>query len=262
MTKTLILAAILSAFVPSAASAQNAPKKKEPLRVRVGFGAKVVPTFQGSDETRVGPYWDFAVTRGEKEFPFEAADEAIGFTALHLAGVEVGPAIQIESNRTAKEAGVAVDPIGTTVEAGAFAQFWLTPALRLRTEARRGIGGHESWVGSVSADYVIRDGDKYDFSLGARVALSDNNYQAAYFGVNPREAAATGLPVYRPKSGVHAVGAAAGMHYALGGRWGLVGYAKYDRLVGDAARSPFIRGYGSRDQLSGGLGLSYVFGRR
>jgi outer membrane protein len=36
-------------------------------------------------------------------------------------------------------------------------------------------------------------------------------------------------------------------------------YARYERLVSDAGRSPLIRTYGSRDQISAGLALSYTF---
>ncbi|MES2444513.1 MAG: MipA/OmpV family protein [Pseudomonadota bacterium] len=264
MIKTLACAALLSTLLPVAAYAQSPdePAAKEPRRVRVGLGARIVPTFLGSAETQLSPYWDFAVTRGSKPFEFEAADESFGFPLLRASGFEFGPAASFEGSRRRKETGVAMDEVGFTVEAGGFAQLWLAPALRVRTEVRKGIGGHRGWVGSAGADYVIRDGDRYDFSVGPRVRLSDRTYQEAYFGVNAREAAATGLSPYRPGPGVHSVGAVSGMHYSLGGRWGLVGYARYDRLVGDAARSPFIRTAGKRDQLSGGLGLSYIFGRR
>ena len=44
----------------------------------------------------------------------------------------------------------------------------------------------------------------------------------------------------------------------------MTGYAKYDRLLNDAADSPVVRRFGSRDQLSGGAALTYTFfvGRR
>ena len=159
-----------------------------------------------------------------------------------------------------------MEPEGLPVKyievAGGFVQFWLSDSFRIRAEGRKGIGGHRSLVGSFGADFVARDGDKYVFSIGPRVSLSDRDYQAAYFGVNPGEAARTGLPVHRPGSGVHAVGVTSGMTYSLNERWGLVGYVKYDRLVRDAARSPFIRAFGKRDQISGGLGLTYTFGRQ
>ena len=39
----------------------------------------------------------------------------------------------------------------------------------------------------------------------------------------------------------------------------MTAYAGYDRLVRDAGASPLVRRYGSRDQFSGGLGLTYTF---
>ena len=58
---------------------------------------------------------------------------------------------------------------------------------------------------------------------------------------------------------MHAVALASGLSYALDNRWGLFGFARYERLVGDAARSPIVRDFGSRNQLSGGIGLNYTF---
>jgi outer membrane protein len=67
------------------------------------------------------------------------------------------------------------------------------------------------------------------------------------------------LPAYRPGRGVHAVALAGGMSVQLDERWGVFGYARGERLVGDAAKSPIVRTYGSRNQGSAGLGLSYAF---
>jgi outer membrane scaffolding protein for murein synthesis (MipA/OmpV family) len=38
------------------------------------------------------------------------------------------------------------------------------------------------------------------------------------------------------------------------------GYARYERQVGDAADSPIVlSSFGSRNQISGGIGLNYTF---
>jgi outer membrane protein len=138
-------------------------------------------------------------------------------------------------------------------------EYQLAPSFRFRSEVRRGLGGHDGWIGNVGADFVMRDKDRYLFSIGPRVTVSDRNYHRAYFGVTPQESVATGLAVYDPDGGVHAVGAAAGLLFGLGPNWGIYSYAKYDRLVGDAARSPVVRQLGSRDQFSGGLALTYTW---
>ena len=260
MIKTLASAALLSALLSTAAYAQSdEPAAKEPRRIRIGLGARAIPQFPGATDHAVVPYFDADFTRGDKPFTFESPDESFGFPLLKAGAFEFGPTAALEGSRKRKETGVAMDEIGTTIEVGAFAQVWLGDAIRIRAEGRRGIGGHKAWVGSVAADFVARDGDKYVFSIGPRVALSDSDYESAYFGVNTREATATGLPYYRPKSGAHAAGVASGLTVSLTERWGVMTYAKYDRLIGDAADSPFIRAYGKRDQFSGGLGLTYTF---
>ena len=96
-------------------------------------------------------------------------------------------------------------------------------------------------------------------SLGPRLLFSDGRYQRAYFGVTPAASLASGLPVYRPGSGIYGVAVASGVTYTLNDRWGLFGFGRYERLVGDAARSPIVRELGSRNQISAGIGLNYTF---
>ena len=114
-------------------------------------------------------------------------------------------------------------------------------------------------TGSIG-DYVWRDGDKYVFSIGPRLLFSNARYQRAFFGVTPAEALATGLPAYDPDGGIYGVAVASGLSYQFSPTWGMFGYARFERLVGDAADSPIVRAdFGSRTQLSGGVGVSYTF---
>jgi outer membrane scaffolding protein for murein synthesis (MipA/OmpV family) len=112
----------------------------------------------------------------------------------------------------------------------------------------------------VSADYVMRDKDRWLLSIGPRLTFADDRYHQAYFGVAPADAAGSGLPPFEAKGGLQAVGAAALFLRQLSPRWGVYTYGKYDRLTGDAGSSPIVRQLGSRDQLSGGIALSYSFG--
>jgi outer membrane protein len=220
----------------------------------------MVPSYPGADSHNIIPLFDLSRARGDEPFIFEAPDESFGFALVNAGGFSVGPALNFENSRNAKDVGTPLDKVKATIEAGGFVQYEFSEAFRTRVEARRGIGGHEGWTGSAGADYVARDGDKYLFSVGPRVTWSNAQYHRAYFGVTPAEAARTGLAAYRPGSGVQALGAATSFLTQLSARWGIYSYAKYDRLVGDAARSPIVRRHGSRDQLSGGLGLTYTFG--
>ena len=228
-------------------------------RVRVGLGGQLRPEFKGADDTELAPLWDIDIARGTNPFRFEAPDDSFGIALVSEQGFSAGPAANIASGRKNSDVGAPVGKVSTTIEAGAFAQYELGDNFRLRGELLKGIGGHRGLVGSLGADYVARDGDRYVFSVGPRLLLSDGRYQRAYFGVDAEAAAATGLPIYRPDGGLHGVALASGLSYQFNPRFGMFGFGRYERLVGDSAKSPIIRTFGSRNQLSGGLGLSYTF---
>ena len=84
-------------------------------------------------------------------------------------------------------------------------------------------------------------------------------FHRAYFGVEPANVVPSGLPAYDPGSGVYAYGLTAGAYYSFDKHWGLYGFAGYDRLTGDAARSPVVTLAGDRNQLSAGLAATYRF---
>lgn len=258
--KRFTTAAVLLASITGAAQAQDDPAPTH--RYRVALGPAIAPKYPGADNYRFQPLINVDRATGDEPFAFEAADESFAIPLYNHNGFAFGPAVNFEARRRARDVGVNVPKVGFTVEAGGFVQYQLTPGFRLRAEARQGIGGHKGLIGVVGGDFVARDGDRWLFSIGPRVTLVNDRYSRAYFGISPATALVTGLPAYRAKGGLEAVGATAGALHQLDQHWGITGYAKYDRLVDDPARSPLVRGYGSRDQFSGGIGLSYTFGRR
>jgi len=246
-------AALLPAW--SAVSAQDS----DDLRVRVGLGAQVRPEFIGSKGTEVAPMWRLNFAHGTDTFKFSAPDYNFGIPIISSGGFSFGPALGIASGRKNSDLDVPVGKVKTTIEAGAFASYQLSDSLYLRAEALKGIGGHSGIIGTIGADKIWRDGDRYVFSIGPRVLFADSRYQRAFFGVTPLAALASGLPEYRPSGGIHGVAAASSISFQFNPRWGMFGYGRYERLVGDAAKSPIVRELGSRNQLSAGLGVSYTF---
>jgi outer membrane protein len=244
--------------VPVSASAQEKEDRPD-LRLRVGTGFQVRPDFPGSDKREVAPLFDIDIARGDEPFAIEAPDDKFGLRLLSSGRLTVGPAANLQAARRESDVGAPVGKVGRTLEIGAYADYQLSDALRLRGEVLKGINGHEGLVGSLGIDQIWRDGDRYAVTLGPRLLLSDGRYQRAYYGVGPAAALASGLPEYRPGGGLHGVAVATGVSVQLDPRWGLFGYARGERLVGDAAKSPIVRSFGSRNQLSAGLGLSYAF---
>jgi outer membrane protein len=253
--KQLIAAAALILPAGNAAAAQDGGD----IRVRVGLGAQLDPQFIGADDTRVAPLFHINTARGTNQFKFSAPDDSFGIGVLSKDGFSFGPAGDIQAPRRQSDVGAPVGNVPRTFEAGAFAQYMAGDSIRVRADILKGINGHHGLVGSIGADKVWRDGDRYVFSIGPRVLFSDARYQRAYFGVTPAASSASGLPTYRPHGGLYGVALTSGLSYQLSGPWGLFGFARYERLVGDAAKSPIVREFGSRNQLSGGIGLNYTF---
>ena len=251
----MALAGVAAAALPvSGAQAQVI----ETIRIRAGLGAQTTPKWMGADKNDWSPYPSFAIARGDKPFGVGAPDDNFSPKLLGSGGFGIGPVAALEGSRKESEVGAPVGKVPTTFELGAFAEHNFG-AFRVHAQARKGIGGHEGIVGHLAADYVLDEGDKYALTIGPRLLFSNARYQRAYFGVSPQVALATGLAPYQPGGGLHAIAATAGGHYALGGAWGLFGYARYERLVGDAKRSPIVEQFGSPSQFSAGLGISRTF---
>lgn len=232
---------------------------REPRRVRASIGPMLIPSYPGADGTSVQPLVDLVWAKEGEEFPFEAADEGFGPTLFSPGKWEFGLAGNIEGNRRRRATEGLLPRVRTTVEVGGFAQYQLTRDIRLRSEVRQGVNGHNGLIAVLSGDYIARDGDKWLFSIGPRATFSNGRYQRAYFGIGPADAAASGLQPYRIGGGLQAIGGTAGLVFQLTPRWGVYSFVKYDRLVSDAGRSPVVRRFGSRDQVSGGVALSYTF---
>ncbi|QIL03156.1 MipA/OmpV family protein [Sphingomonas sinipercae] len=256
MRLLLTVASVILVAVPVAEASAQAVGT---YRVRAGLGAQMRPEYLGSDGREWAPYPKVSIAKGDEPFGFGAPDDSFGIKLVRSGGFSIGPAAKIRSGRKDSDVGLPLGKVDRAVEIGAFAEQQVSKSFRLRGEVLKAVSGHDGLVGSLGADYVNRDGDKYLFSIGPRLRLADKKFHEAYFGVTPQAALATGLDAYNPGGGIYAVGMTSSANYALNKDWGLFGYGRYDRLVGDAAKSPVIRDIGSRDQFSVGAGLTYTF---
>ena len=256
----LAFAAGIAAFSLLSAGPASAQDSGRGRIVSIGGGIDLTPKFPGSDEVGIGPLPYFDIRREGAPLTFEAPDEGIGMGVVgDDDGFSVGPTVRFQGKRQEEDVGAPVGDVGFTVEVGAFAQAFLAENVRIRGEARKGLGGHEGWTGDLSADFIVRDRDTYVLSVGPRARWADDDYHDAYFGVTPAVSAATGLAPFAPGGGFHSVGVVAGITHMLGRNFGIYAHAGYDRLIGDAADSPIVRTFGSRDQYSGGVALFFSF---
>jgi outer membrane protein len=229
------------------------------LRVRVSAGAELRPQYPGADKDKIGPLLDVSIAHGTDPFRFKASDDSSGIALVSTRNFTFGAAGNLVGARRDRDVGAPVGRVPATFEAGVYAGYRFGSSFRLRGEILKGIGGHNGLRGQIGADRIWRDGDRYVFSIGPRLLIADDRYERAYFGVTPAASLTTGLPVYRPGGGIYGIAATSGLSMQLGPHWGMLGYARYERLIGDAGKSPLVRRFGSRNQVSAGLGLSYTF---
>lgn len=253
-----ILAPALALAVVAIATPASAQEERD-RRVRIGLGAQIKPAYPGARDSDLRPLFDFDLARGVEEFRIETPDDRFGVRLLSAGRFSAGAAASYQGSRKDKDVGAPVGKVDATIEVGGYADYLINDSLRLRGELVKGVNGHEGLTGQIGIDHFWRDGDRYAVTLGPRLLFSDDRYQRAYFGVSPAAALRTGLPAYSPNGGIHAVALAAGVQTQFGPRWGVFGYARGERLVGDAAKSPIVREYGRRNQLSAGIGVSYAF---
>ena len=236
-----------------------APATAAGRRILVGAGIKAEPAYPGSNDLKPGFLPDFSVWREGEAMPAESPDEGVGPALIgQRGGTAFGPALRIAPRRSAADLP-GLPEVKFGIEAGVFAETYVTPALRLRSELRQGIGAHRALTGELAADLVARRSLEGPLlTAGPRIGWGSAKYNRAYFGV-PAGLPAAGFAPYTPSAGINSLGAVAGAHVPLGRALGLFGYAGYSRLVGPAARSPIVAA-GSRDQLSAGLALTFRFG--
>ena len=255
--------AAFAALAATPALAQDNEPDERPLVISFGAGVQFTPEYPGAGELKLGPLFTGGARREGDPIRGTAPDDGFGFSLIGRGGpVEFGPMIAFQGERDEDDVGVAVGDVDFAFEPGIFLNVNLSPAMRLRAEARRGFDGHEGWLGDLGADTFFRPGPNSVVSLGARVRLADEEYMQTYFGITPAEALSSGLPVFTPDGGVRAVGAVAGVTHEFTRNLGIYAYASYDRLIGDAADSPIVQQRGSEDQFGVGVALFFNFRMR
>jgi MipA family protein len=258
--RTAVLAGAATFCLLTAARADAQDGEGGGTIVSLGGGIQLNPKFPGADDLGIAPMPYFDFRDAGDPLSFEAPDEGIGMGLLgDDSAFDFGPSINLQGKRDEEDVGVPVGDVDFTVEVGAFAHAFISDNFRVRVEGRKGLGGHDGWVGDIAADFILRDRDTYVFSIGPRARWADNDYHDSYFGVTPAVATATGLAAYNPGGGFYSIGAVAGLTHMLSDSIGVYAFAGYDRLIGDAADSPIVLAYGSRDQFSGGLALFFTF---
>ncbi len=229
--------------------------------VSLGAEARYMPRWDGSADMRWVPVPLVDIRPAGTPHRFSAPRDGLGFGLIDAGEFRVGPVGKLRVPRKASDhpklAGLG--DVDWALELGVFAEYWVQPWLRARAELRQGLGGHRGLVGDLTMDAVWRATSQLTLSGGPRISFGSAAALRPYFGIDPAQSLASGLPVHDARGGVQSYGAGAQARYAWNPQWATHVFVEYERLAGSAADSPLVAQRGSRDQWTFGTGLTYTF---
>jgi len=218
------------------------------IEFELGGGGSIAPRYEGSSDYLFSPYPTFRL----KRLTFSNGFQIGGGDGM---GLSLYPSFAYRGARKAADtpALTGLADVDRTVELGVGASY-TTPGFKVFGEVRKGIGGHDGYVGEIGADMIAHPSDQLTLSAGPRASFASGDYMDTYFGVSAAESIASGLPQFTPRSGFKSIGVEASARYDVTGNWAVESSAGYNRLIGDAADSP-VTGVGSRNQFNFRLGI-------
>jgi outer membrane protein len=239
-------------FVPSASGGWT---------VTLGIGGEMKPSYPGAGSSMLDPKPIISIRRAGTPARFKSMRDNASFALIDYGRFRAGPVGAFKSARKAEDHSElrGLNDVKLAVEIGGFAEYYAFDWLRVRSEVRRGFGGHEGIVADFSADVILPLNERMTFAFGPRYTVTDAKYASSYFSVSNVEALASGLPAYDAKGGSNSVGVGAQLRYQLDPKWELRGYVEYDKLLGSVADSPLVQLRGSTNQVTYGLGVAYSF---
>jgi len=235
------------------------PDQQARWTVDVGAGALASPDYDGSDdyETRALPYVGFSW----RDRVYFNPVQGLGYNVVRNEDLRVSVLVRPRFGRDADDnpALAGFEDIDTAVEAGVAVEKRLgggwTVGGRLTHDVSDTHGGAVGLLG-------LNRTQKAPVGLlivGGELRMVDNDYSQTYFGVTPRQAAASGRSPYQAGGGLQAAGVNALLFTPLSKRSGVLTFVGYDRLLGDAADSPLVRVSGSPDQFRAGIFYAWRF---
>lgn len=175
-------------------------------------------------------------------------------------GLAILPTWRYRAGRDSGDSAVlaGLDDIDPAIELGAGVKYTLGNAAGY-AGLRKGFGGHHGIAGEFGAKYRLTPAARLTLWAGAEAEFGNDDFTSTFFGVTSAESAGSDYAAYAPDGGIYAHAVFVEGRYALTDRMAIVGEAKYSKLTGDAADSPFVQ---DTAQPSVRLGLVHRFSFR
>jgi outer membrane scaffolding protein for murein synthesis (MipA/OmpV family) len=253
--------AVLVFCIAAAAQAQQEDEKPG-VRITLGAGVGIVPRYPGAEDYRLRALPIIGVSYGRFFAGGDAGGEGagLGFNLVRDPNWRLGVALAPGFDRARRESdhpslqGLGdIDRATRAILFGGYTWRWLSAQLRLASDISGKDQGTLAFF-DLTARYPASE--RLTLSAGPGVTWASDDYMMTFFGVTPAQSAASTLPAYDARAGLHAVRFAVGASYRIDQRWNVFARLGTARLVGDAEESPITR---DRTQNLAAVFASYRF---
>ena len=240
------------AIVAAVSFALPAAAQERSLSFALGAGVGTAPEYFGSDsyEGNVFPILTFG------SLNWGALDLGNGVRGTPDNGFSLNGAFRVLGDRTTADSPelAGLEDIDAAVELGLGLRYQETNWM-VFGEVRQGLTGHDGLTGTLGGDIIMREDNRWKFTVGPRLNFGDDEFANTYFGVANT---AQNFTAYTATGGALSAGIQMSGSYYLDDKWSLEGGLSYEKLLGDAADSPITQA-GSEDQWRIGVGVSRIF---
>lgn len=260
----LLQCASLALLLPQIAHADDATSTDNSTWVvTLGANAEYGPSYPGSNHRDFSYMPSFDYRRLGDAEEYSPPDDGVGVDLISFGNFSVGPVIGFRDSRSPSDDKRldGLRRIHWDVDAGISATFWIEPnRLRLHGELRHAISNGSGLIADLGVDYFQPLTEQLVVSAGLRASLANDTYMQSYFGINATDAARNGtLSKFDADAGLKSVGLVVSASFAITPEWTLEVYDRFDRLTGDASKSPITSDLGSRNQNIIGISLTKAF---
>ena len=270
MNKLYAMLVITAVMLPFHAIAEDGPPNQG-WSYSIGFGAIAMPSYLGDDDIQILTIPIFSVTYSDRFFV--SLFEGVGYNIIKNDNWRIGIVGKYDFGR--KENGSnpfiiggdetndleGLGDVDGTVELGGFVEYTVHP-IAMKVEARKGVGGHEGLIGEVKVEYKDRGKilqKPFYLVIGPEIKYADSSYHEAFFGVNDRQSAASGLSRYTTDAGLLSYGISGSVVVALTKHVSTLLFASVSQLGEEAADSSLVQERGSEQQGTIGMFVNYRF---
>jgi outer membrane protein len=235
----------------------------------VGAGVSAAPDYEGGDDYEAMPALFGRYNLGDEGRYLAlvgSGDAARGgrlvFNVMANSPWELGPALGFRRARNDPDNNKVkrMDDTDNAFEAGGFVSYrsghWFG-TLGLMADVSNEYNGY---IADLEGGYTHKLNSDLTLTYTASMSYADEEYHDHYFGVNGKDAASSGLPLYEADDGdIKDVGLGIGANYQFNKTWGIVGKVNYYRMVGDAEDSPIVDDEGDENQFKTAVAVTYRF---